>query len=232
MVTFARTLAIVVVFAAVSPLFADSTTLADSGGSMSLGSSFVINAAAVASPAGTLSINCPITSTGVGPYAIIYQCSGGSLDFASSDGTITISASFTSGKVTYSGSGGGRGNPSKYWYQFSGNFTGVITTNGVSEAINGGSNQVIGPLSGQIGSGSAPVSYGTTGAIPVYTPFYLTTGSQVLRSSDLLGTDLVAYGKTGTGLHEFYGAAASHSIKAAESTLSIPSTAVWYASTT
>ncbi len=207
MSTLARRLALLAVFASVSSLFADSVTLANNGGSMTLGSSFVISSSVVANPAGTFSLSCPITSTGVGTYAIIYTCSGGSLDFASKDGTIVISASFTTGKVTYSGSGGGRGNPSKYWYQFSGNFAGAITRNGVSEAITGGSSQLIGPLGGQVGSGSAPVNGGSTGAIPVYTPFYVTTGSQVLRSSDLLGTDLVAYGTTGTGLHQFYGAA-------------------------
>jgi sugar lactone lactonase YvrE len=109
--------------------------------------------------------------------------------------------------MTYSGSGGGRGTISHYWYSFSGGFSGTIVRNGLAEAITGGTSQVIGPLTTQIGSGTATVSGGRTGAIPVYTPFYFTNGSQVLRSSDLAGTDLTAFGSTGTGVNQFYGAA-------------------------
>lgn len=203
----ARFLVLMVLSASAPALFADTVTLSSNGGTMTLGNSFHVAAAAVANPAGTLSLDCPITNVASGTYQITYTCSGGSVDFTSSDGTSVLSASFSTGTLTYSGSGGGRGNPSKYYYEFSGNFSGTWTRNGVSEAIIGGTYQSIGPLHAQIGSGSAPVSYGGAGAIPAYTPFYFTTGSQVWRSSDLAGTDLVAYGATGTGTGQFYGAA-------------------------
>lgn len=170
---------------------------------MTLGNSFDVTSSTVASPAGTISLNCPITSINSGTYSIIYNCSGGSFSFASSDGSTTVSAAFTKGALTLTASGGGRGGNIKYYYQFSGSFTGIIKRSGVSEAINGGTNQFIGPLRAKVGSGSAPVSSGTTGLSSAYAPFYFTNGTQVLRTDDLLGTNLVAYGASGSGVGQF-----------------------------
>src|SRR5271165_1140130 len=203
MTRFSRTLAFFIPAAFALSLNADNASYTNTGGTMTLGSSFEVASSAVASPAGILSINCPITSTGAGTYSIVYNCSGGSLSFASTDGSTTVSAAFTSGALSFSGSGGGRGGNVKYYYQFSGNFSGVITRNGVSEAINGGTNQSVGPLTAQIGSGSAHVNGGSTGLSSAYAPFYFTNGTQILRTSDTLGTDLVAYGASGSGAGQF-----------------------------
>ena len=74
--------------------FASQMLLNSTGGSMTIGTDFVVTGATVANPAGTISIDCPITSIGNGTYLVTYNCSGGSFSYNSNDGTTTVSASF------------------------------------------------------------------------------------------------------------------------------------------
>jgi hypothetical protein len=69
--------AALVVIAAASGAFASQLVLNSTGGSMSIGKDFVVTGAAVANPAGTISIDCPITTVGHGTYVVTYNCSGG-----------------------------------------------------------------------------------------------------------------------------------------------------------
>ena len=74
--------------------YADRGSFTSSGGSSSGGSGISISGSTVSRPAGTLSMNCPATSSST--------CAGGSLTFASTDGTSTINAVFTSGSYAKS----------------------------------------------------------------------------------------------------------------------------------
>jgi hypothetical protein len=85
-----------VVIAAASGAFASELVLKSTGGSMSIGKDFVLTGATVGNPAGTISIDCPITSVGRGTYLVTYNCTGGSFKYASNDGKTTVSASFGS----------------------------------------------------------------------------------------------------------------------------------------
>src|SRR5208283_3339104 len=161
------------VISAAPGAFASQLVLKSTGGTASLGTDFLLNGSAVASPAGTLSIDCPITSVASGTYAITYHCSGGSFSFHSTDGTTSVAAPFGTAALTLTASGGGRGGNIHYYYSFSGNFTGTQILNGVSAAISGEASAAIGPLTAQIGSGSATACCVAAGINSAYTPLYI-----------------------------------------------------------
>ena len=139
---------------------------------MTIGTDFVLSGATVANPAGTISIDCPITSIGNGTYLVTYNCSGGSFSYQSNDGTTRVSASFGTAAAYLSASGGGRGGNIHYYYTFSGNFSGTQTVNGVTGAIRGETKQTMQPVSSR--SGSAPACCGSAGINSAYTPVYIT----------------------------------------------------------
>ena len=183
----AHVLALVVFF---TPLaYADQGGFSNSGGSTSVGSSVIINSS-VGAPAGTLAIQCPTTTAG--------HCAGGSFNYVSNDGTIRISASFTSATVAESCSGGGRGGHVTCGYSFTGYISGTWSVNGAPQEINGVTNQ-------GFGTGGAAAK-GTTAYNSAYTPFYFSNSGQILRSDDLNGTNLITYGTQGSGVGQFYGA--------------------------
>jgi hypothetical protein len=198
--------AILSVISAASVAFASQTILNSTGGTATLGSDFVLTGSTVTSPPGTLSIDCHITSVG-GSTTVTYACTGGSFSFNSADGSTTVTATFGTADLYLSASGGGRGGNIKYYYNFYGNFTGTQTVNGVSTAITGETRAAIGPLTSQIGSGSATACCTATGINSAYTPLYITdySNSQLVRSDDLLGTNKQVLGSTGTGANHFYG---------------------------
>ena len=93
------------VISAVPRAFASQLVISSTGGTMTIGTDFVLSGATVANPAGTISIDCPITSIGNGTYLVTYNCSGGSFSYQSNDGTIRVSASFGTAAAYLSASG-------------------------------------------------------------------------------------------------------------------------------
>ncbi len=188
-----------------STAFAGNLVMNASGGTLTLGTSFTLSGASVANPAGTASFDCPITNTQVATYQITYTCSGGNYTFQSNDGTTTVSASFTSGTVIETASGGGRGGNIKYYYQFVGDLSGLETVNGVTAAIVGESSVSVGGLTSTLGSTTAGPS--ATGINWQYSPIYIAdySFSRILRTDDLYGTNQLTFGSTGTGVNQFYG---------------------------
>ena len=161
-------------FALLMPLaYADQGGLTNSGGSLAGGTS-------VANPAGTLTI------------------AGNTLTFVTTDGSTAINATFATSSTVESCSGGGKGGHITCYFTFTGSFSGTLTVNGATQAINGSTRQVYGT--------DGVVSSGTTGYNSAYTPFYFTDGNaRILRSDDLSGTNAIAYGTQGTGIGQFYG---------------------------
>src|SRR5712664_2512324 len=169
--------------------YADQGGFSNSGGSTLVSSAVIINSN-VATPSGTLTINCPATAPG--------GCAGGTLKYLSNDGTTSINASFTSGRYSESCAGGGRGGHVTCSYNFAGYISGTLTVNSVAQAITGVTNQAF-------GTGGAPAT-GTTAYNSAYTPFYFSNSGQILRSDDLNGTNLISFGTQGSDVGQFYGA--------------------------
>src|SRR6266436_5633783 len=185
-----KTLVVLALLIFLTPMaYADQGGFFNSGGSTQVSSGVIINST-VATPPGTLAINCPTTTPG--------HCAGGSFNYVSNDGTTTLSASFTSATFAESCSGGGRGSRYSCAYSFTGHISGTLTVNGVAQAINGVTNQVF-------GTGGA-AARGTSAYNSAYTPFYFSNSGQILRSDDLDGTNLISYGTQGSDVGQFYGA--------------------------
>src|SRR5580704_14123889 len=117
---FAVAMMAVLLFLAL-PAFASQQVFNSSGGTATLGTDFVLSGATATNPAGTLAINCPITSVG-GSSPLIYSCTGGSFNFQSNDGLTTVAGSFTTAKLYLWAAGGGRGGNVHYTYEFMGDF--------------------------------------------------------------------------------------------------------------
>jgi len=180
-------LALITLLAGSIPVaYADQGSLINSGGSASGGSSVTISCD-VAAPAGTLTLNCP--ALGIG------GCAGGSFSFLSTDGSTSISATFTSGTAAESCSGGGRGGHVTCGFSLTAYLNGTSTVNGASQAIVG--------ITSQAFTVGHPAS-GTTAYNSAYTPFYYSDSEQILRSDDLMGTNQVSY--DGAAIGGFYGA--------------------------
>src|SRR5467141_3732454 len=169
--TFA--LACLAIFIPFASAYADQGGFTNSGGSLSGGSS-------VANPPGTLTI------------------AGGTLTFRSADGTTAIDSSFSSSSTVESCAGGGRGGHVSCGFTFKGSFSGTLTVNGATQAINGSTYQLYGTDGVVVG--------GTTAYNSAYTPFYFSNTGQILRSDDLNGTNLISYGTQGSDVGQFYGA--------------------------
>jgi len=111
---------IVACFAMMIPLaYADQGGFLNSGGSLGGGSP-------VANPPGTLII------------------SGNILSFAATDNSAVINATFTTSSTVEGCSGGGKGGRVTCSYTFTGSFSGTLTANGYTQAINGTTYQVYG----------------------------------------------------------------------------------------
>ncbi|HYR35149.1 MAG TPA: choice-of-anchor D domain-containing protein [Burkholderiales bacterium] len=168
-----KTIAFAFTAVLISSAYADQGGFTNSGGTLSGGTT-------VANPPGTL------------------QIAGGTLTFTSSDGSLAIAATFTTSSTTVSCSGGGRGRPVTCWYTFSGIFSGTLTANAATQAINGTTRQVY--------AKSGAVAGGSTGYNSAHTPFYFSNTGQILRSDDLDGANLISYGTQGSDVGQFYGA--------------------------
>ena len=191
MASLHKTLALALFVISIPWACADQGSFTNSGGSGSGGAGISVTSP-VASPAGTLSMNCP----GVGPTT----CSGGGLTFSSNDGTTLISAVFTSGTFAEGCAGGGKGGHVTCGYSFAGYFSGTLTVNGAAQAIIGVTYQGF-----DVSGGTAPPT-GTTAYNSAYTPFYYSDTEQIHRSDDLQGTNQISFGSQGSDVGQFYGA--------------------------
>jgi streptogramin lyase len=191
-----------------SPAFAGSLLLSGTGGTFTMGSAVgstvSLTGATTTSPAGSISLSCPVSSVG-GTYPVVYSCTGGSFTFTSNDGSTTVSGTFTTAAVDEWIYGGGRGGQTHYSYEFVGPFSGIETLNGVSASVNGEIVVSIGTFTTPLGTTTAGAS--TTGINWDYTPLYVAdySFSRIIRVDDLSGTNELSFGSTGTGTDQFYG---------------------------
>lgn len=188
--------------------YADNGSYQATGGSFSTGSavgqSISVQGMPLTGTTATLSFTCPIKSYAGGTYLLSWTCAGGSVTIASTDNSLILSGTFTSGSMSFSGGGGGRGGHVTYWYQFNGAISGVIKSGGVKQQVNGSIAQSVKTTS-QIGSGSAPVTAASLGWNSAYSPVVVAdvTNSRLLGADNIAGANLVTYGSQGSGADQF-----------------------------
>ena len=189
--------------AAASLTLASQATYLSSGGVVTLSTDFAVAGSTLSSPAGTVSLSCPVTPHAPGQYAQLWSCIGGSFNLQSNDGTTSINASFTTGTLTLTASGGGRGHPTTYFYSFVANFAGTLTVNGQSQAILGSTSQSVAPRQSHLGTGT--IGTATTAVSSRHEPTYVadTYNNRIVRVDDILGSNWQSLGTGGAGVKQF-----------------------------
>ena len=115
----------------IAPALASAQTFTDHGGTVSLQTiegqtQFVIDAAVVDTPPGTLSLRCPLTGGApVYPYYQVWSCAGGSYSLRSTDG-LTVLDGAISGPLTVLKYGGGRLSPLWYSTKLTAGLVGIL----------------------------------------------------------------------------------------------------------
>jgi len=203
-----RVVACVAALTVPSLLVADNGAYSGSSGSFSAptttGQAIAVVGVPLSGTTAALTFSCPITSFGAGTYQWNWQCAGGTITGSSTDNTLSLTATFLSGTMTLSGSGGGRGGNVHYWYEFSGTFSGTINLNGASQAILGSVSAAV-KTSAPLGSGSAAVTGLSLGWNSEYSPVLVASGGTArLRFADnLTGLHPTTYGTWGNGTGQF-----------------------------
>jgi hypothetical protein len=204
----AKLLALTVVFGFLSPIagLADNGAYTNTSGNFStgraVGQSITVQSASLTGTTATLSFSCPITSYGAGTYQINWTCAGGTITVTSPDGSLGFQGTFSSGSMSFSGSGGGRGGHVTYYYEFFGSFSGTVTVAGVSQSAYGSLAESVKTSSNV---GSAPVTSGDFGWNSGYSPLLVgdATGSRIYRADNILGANPGTYGAPGNGINKF-----------------------------
>lgn len=183
---------------------ANQTTFSNTGGTVTLGSNLVLANSNLGSPTGTVAFTCPVASISPTiPFTFEWSCLGGNFTLQSSDGSTSISGTFTSGTLTLEIIGGGSHNLPSYLYVLTGNFSGTLTSNGQTQAITGATVQSLASMSSQLGTGT--VQQGTTAVNPVYAPTYVadTSNGRIVRIDDITGTNWTTFGALGSSISQF-----------------------------
>ena len=203
MATNLRVLAFMILAAAAAP--AQQWSFTDTGGTVTLGTDLVMAGIAVANPAGTLSMSCPVTELTPGPYSIEWDCTGGSLTIQSNDGLTVVNGNLTSGTFIETASGGGRGNPTTYYYVFSGTFAGTLSQSGLAQAITGSTVQSLAGSKSTLGTGT--IYSGSAFVNSQYEPVYVadTSNNRIVRMDDMTGDNWITLGTRGGSANQFRG---------------------------
>src|SRR5450631_4315750 len=203
-------LTLISLFALAAPFSAraDNAAYSGAGGTFTTGTAagqaISVQGSPLAGTNATVSFSCPITFFGAGTYQWNWSCAGGSMTIAASDKSVALTGSFSSGTMTYSGSGGGRGGHTTYWYLFSGSYTGTMTLAGHSQRVYGSISTVL-KTSTQVGSSGAPLTSLSLGWDSAYSPVVVgdAVNGRLLGADNVTGANLVKYGSWGSGTGHF-----------------------------
>ena len=142
-------------------------TYSDTGGTVTLdstGTILTISGAALASPAGTLSMSCTLAVVApTPPYSKEWSCTGGSFSLHSNDGSTALTGGFTSGLFTlqYVYVRGVK----YYNYALNANIAGALTIRGASRAVLGSVVQNLAQLSSPLDSVNGTIQTGASSRI-------------------------------------------------------------------
>jgi streptogramin lyase len=158
----------------------------------------------LASPAGTVTMSCPLTSIPPQyPYYEQWSCAGGTFKAQSSKGATSITGTFTSGLFNLQKQGSG--NTATYYYGFYANFSGSQTINGSSAAVVGSVSETLAVLHTSLNPTTGTIQTGLIDVSQQYEPVYIadTGNNRVVQSADILGSNWSSLGKVGSGAQQF-----------------------------
>ncbi|WP_263355077.1 choice-of-anchor D domain-containing protein [Acidicapsa acidisoli] len=189
-------------------LRADNRTYTLSGGTFvagtAVGQTIAVKGAPLSSSGAVLAFSCPITTYGAGTYQVNWTCQGGAISIVTQDKSLSFTGQFVSGSMELTATGGGRGSRLTESYRFAGEFSGIVTANGVTQRSYGSVEQLV--QSGSIvGLAGAPVTSGSFGWNSAYSPLLVgdNTKGRVVASDNITGANLTAYGSMGRATGQF-----------------------------
>ena len=179
-------------------------TYSDSGGTVSLGTAgttLTISGATLGSPAGTVTMSCPITYASYN----VWSCTAGSVSLQSTDGSTTLTGSFTSGVFTLTYVHNSHGQIVGYNYALNANVAGSLTVNGKSSAVLSAVSQTLATLGSPLGTGT--IQTGLIDLSQRFEPVYIadTGNNRIVQTADILGSNWVSLGNLGSGVNQFSG---------------------------
>lgn len=181
---------------------ASQYSYSDTGGTVTLGTSgtpLTISGATVGSPAGTVTMSCPLSFINTNQWS----CVGGSVSLQSTDGTTTFNGNFTSALFTLTYVYNSYGQVIGYDYALNGSVAGSLTVSGQSSGVIGSVSQTLATLSGFLGTGT--IQSGLIDLSLQYEPVYIadTGNNRIVQTSDILGSNWTSLGKLGSGVKQF-----------------------------
>jgi hypothetical protein len=169
-----------------------------------VGQTIAVKAAPMSSTGAALTFSCPVTAYGAGQYQVNWTCQGGAVSIVTGDKSLSFTGQFVSGSMILTASGGGRGSRFTESYRFAGEFSGVVTANGVTQKAYGSVNQLV--QSGAIVSAvGVPVTSGSFGWSSAYSPLLVGDNAKgrIVAADNITGGNLITYGSVGRGTGQF-----------------------------
>jgi sugar lactone lactonase YvrE len=192
-------------FTTAAILAAAQFSYSNSGGVVSqTASGLSMTGVVLASPAGTVTMSCPLTSIPAQyPYYEQWSCAGGSLTVQSAGGATSITGTFTSGLFNLKKQGSGT--TATYYYGFYANFSGAQTIKGSSSAVVGSVSEILAVLNTSLNPTTGTIQTGLIDVSQQYEPVFIadTGNNRIVRSADILGSNWTSLGTVGSGAQHF-----------------------------
>lgn len=189
-------------------LRADNHTYTFSGGTFvagtAAGQTIVVNGAPLSSSGAILTFSCPVTTYGAAIYQVNWTCEGGTVSVVTQNKSLSFAGQFVSGTMELTATGGGRGSRLTESYRFAGEFSGIVTANGVTQRAYGSVEQLV-QWGSIVGKAGAPVTNGSFGWSSAYSPLLVGDNAKgrVVATDNITGANLTAYGSLGRGTGQF-----------------------------
>jgi streptogramin lyase len=195
----------VLTFVAGAILQAAQFSYVNNGGVVSQSTSGLsMTGVALASPAGTVTMSCPLTSiTAQYPYYEQWSCSGGSLKAESSDKATSITGTFTSGLFNLRKQGSG--SQTSYYYGFYARFSGSQSIHGSTIAVVGSVSETLAGMKTSLSPATGTIQTGLIDVSQQFEPVYIadTGNNRIVQSSDIMGSNWTSLGTIGSGANQF-----------------------------
>jgi streptogramin lyase len=163
-----------------------------------------ISGATLASPAGTVTITCPLTAV-LPQYGFTqeWNCAGGSLTLRSADGATTLAATDVGGVFTMIDRDFNRIH--HYTYALYATFSASQTTGGKKVAVAGGVSEALVTQGTLLTAAPGTIQAGTVDTDQQYEPLTIadTGNHRIVQASDIRGSNWTSLGTQGSGTKQF-----------------------------
>jgi sugar lactone lactonase YvrE len=197
--------ACVLVLASAATLSAQQYSYSNSAGTVSMTTTtLTISGTTLSSPAGTVTMGCNLTVLTVTGDTEEWSCTGGTYSLQSTDGTISINGTFTSGIFTFAQTEINR--TFYYNYALYANFSASqVISGGKPVAVAGAVMETLATMTSLLTSTNGTIQTGLIQLSQEYEPVYIadTGNNRIVQTADILGSNWTSIGTLGSGTKQF-----------------------------